>query len=121
MASNSFWGFSTWGSGDFGGLGQDLTIQVGGTTNNTWDAGSWGTGYWNAITPDPGLQSSTQTGIVTTAGLANVNATGSELSLQVGTVTVYIYNPVTVSVTGSQISTQTGTVTTTDQANINVN
>ena len=56
MATNSFWGFSTWGSGDWGGKGQDLTIQVGGTNNNTWGRSTWGNGYWNAITPDPGLQ-----------------------------------------------------------------
>ena len=40
MASNAFWGFSTWGSGNWGDIGRDLTIQVGGTTNEVS-----GTGY----------------------------------------------------------------------------
>jgi len=42
MASNAFWGFSTWGSGNWGDIGRDLTIQVGGTTNDTWGASTWG-------------------------------------------------------------------------------
>jgi len=42
MATNTSWGFSTWGSYTYGGLAQDLTIQVGGTTNDTWGASTWG-------------------------------------------------------------------------------
>ena len=45
MATNFGWNTLYWGAGAWDGIGNDLTIQVGGTTNNTWGAGTFGTGY----------------------------------------------------------------------------
>jgi hypothetical protein len=61
MATNTYWGYSSWGSINWGGLSTDVTVYVGGIDDGTWGVSTWGNGVWGDITPDPNLQLSLTT------------------------------------------------------------
>ena len=56
MATNTYWGYSSWSSVNWGGIASDITVLVGGTNDGTWGVSTWGNGVWGTITPDPNLQ-----------------------------------------------------------------
>lgn len=55
MATNTYWGQSTWDAFNWGGISSDITVLVGGTTDGSWGSLTFGSGPWGDITPDPNL------------------------------------------------------------------
>ncbi len=84
MATNTSWGFGEWDAYNWGGLGQDVTVLVG--AEDGWGRSTWGSGYYGTIVPDVTLQLQTNVGSALVSLPIIIDVSGASAQVSIGTV-----------------------------------
>jgi hypothetical protein len=83
MATNTSWGFGEWNAYNWGGLGQDVTVLVG--AEDGWGRSTWGSGYYGTIVPDVTLQLQTNVGTALVSLPIIIDVSGASAQVSIGT------------------------------------